>query len=790
MKKILSIILIIAMLLSFAACNSSSEDIAPTPVPTVAPVQTAEPQETEAPEKTVAPTQTERPSDDYTYVLAKPVGGSSNDDDVTEETTIKLTLSTTTSATLEEEKDYIITLASSDASYEISGNTSANVTINGNATDITINTPNAHVEYTGTATAVYATTSDTTFETSADAKITNLTINGGNASLQGTIETTTIAAQDVVLTVKGETTVVNKGVGAVIIAEESAKLTVDTTAENAVSAYVQNKSTTATVAIKTTAATPITVPAGNEVYDTQAEIITPEEIPSNDASEYILGVLSANKTLSYGKTYTIGADFNAGEFTITNYGTIEVSTATELQHAVSIGGNIKMISDIQVTSSVRVLNVAVIDMNGYVVDAAEGDVTIFILNDNKSNLTLKSSNTVEKTYEDITYVGGLLTGSNSVGAGGAVKINNQAVLTIENITIAGNSAKTGAGISIASNGTLNMIGGEITANTTTSGAAGIATSGTGHTITFASDAKVYGNYIITQDEVAEAVNVWLADGATFNVEELQSGAKIYVSNKLVRTDAYTSSIEIVSNATSGDEEYIFNDNADYQIVFSNGTLQVVKAVLTFEELETALSYGGYILLANNIEIDVVGTESDSVAAMNVNVAGTVIDGNGFTLSAINAVTADGSFLNILKNDVTVKNITLDGGSITGLKHGINVYVSTGVAVENVTCKNFVATGMTVNGSTVVATDFNVSNSGWGSVNVAQGGGVTTLAKFTLLGNSNLQDAAQIYADITDLTDNVEVIADGYTMVYLTSDYSVSTDIKDSHNNKTYWTNQI
>ena len=119
-----------------------------------------------------------------------------------------------------------------------------------------------------------------------------------------------------------------------------------------------------------------------------------------------------------------------------------------------------------------------------------------------------------------------------------------------------------------------------------------------------------------------------------------------------------------------------------------------------------------------------------------------------------------SLINIDKDtkDVTLKNLTVQGAKdIEGARgHGINVYCSINVTLENITLKDNQAYGLVVNGSEVKASGLYTSGNGWGGVNVDQGSGVTNDTRFTLTGEYRLGETYQIKSDKYNSSDNIFV----------------------------------
>lgn len=130
-----------------------------------------------------------------------------------------------------------------------------------------------------------------------------------------------------------------------------------------------------------------------------------------------------------------------------------------------------------------------------------------------------------------------------------------------------------------------------------------------------------------------------------------------------------------------------------------------------------------------------------------------LDGNGYTVDATFAKTdnSNNSAIGIIgTEDVVLKDLILDGSNGTDL-HGINVYVSTNIAVENVESKNF-RSGMVVNGSEVDASDFSTAGNIWHGINVAPGSGVTDPS---ILNISNTSSHDEVFPPLPHIyTDNI------------------------------------
>ncbi len=163
----------------------------------------------------------------------------------------------------------------------------------------------------------------------------------------------------------------------------------------------------------------------------------------------------------------------------------------------------------------------------------------------------------------------------------------------------------------------------------------------------------------------------------------------------------------------------------------------------------------------------VANESDLRAALANSQISTITFSSDITLSAeldiTRPITIDGasrklianfngaSVLQITANDVTLKNLVVDGGKTnvvpTTGNRGVNIYKATEILLDHVTSSNNSKYGIVVNGSTVTANYITTKNNGWGGINVDLGGGVTTPALLTVNGvSSHSEVGSAIFID--------------------------------------------
>jgi hypothetical protein len=143
-------------------------------------------------------------------------------------------------------------------------------------------------------------------------------------------------------------------------------------------------------------------------------------------------------------------------------------------------------------------------------------------------------------------------------------------------------------------------------------------------------------------------------------------------------------------------------------------------------------------------------QGDCTTTGPINVpANTTVEGNGYTISAGYTFGSNGAGTNtvigvIEVDSVTINDLTVDGTGGTNL-HGINVFDSTNVVLNDVTIKNNDKSGLGVNSSTVTVNNLTTAN-GWHGVNVDQRTGNPSI--LTINGVSSHNELLQVYVDNT------------------------------------------
>lgn len=194
---------------------------------------------------------------------------------------------------------------------------------------------------------------------------------------------------------------------------------------------------------------------------------------------------------------------------------------------------------------------------------------------------------------------------------------------------------------------------------------------------------------------------------------------------------------------------------------------------TYKTLQAAIDNakaGDTIQLQSNLTVD--ESVAANAAAITIDKNNITIDGQGHTLTvdsnnaSANAVGINGA------SGVTIQNLTITRPAEAHTKHGINVYKSTGVTLNNVNLTNMGGLGLLVNASEVTATgNFSLSGNGWGNkINVGWGSGISDVNKSSFdASNATLTGVDLIYVDKGDLeragsADKFAINAKGFAAV--------------------------
>lgn len=143
--------------------------------------------------------------------------------------------------------------------------------------------------------------------------------------------------------------------------------------------------------------------------------------------------------------------------------------------------------------------------------------------------------------------------------------------------------------------------------------------------------------------------------------------------------------------------------------------------------------------------------------------GYLFDGRGFTLSGPVTVTGQAgqsstSMINLIADcdNAIIKNVSITNT----VGHGINIFSSVDVTVDNVSLINNKKAGMIVNGSTVKASNITSSGNTWYFANVAKGTNAPMTPHLTMSGTNNITDAVAIYSEGNACTYNGTIVPMG------------------------------
>lgn len=297
-----------------------------------------------------------------------------------------------------------------------------------------------------------------------------------------------------------------------------------------------------------------------------------------------------------------------------------------------------------------------LDLNGKVIDRAlnsaqQNGVVI----DVKGSLTIcdsdASGNNAQYSYNSAPVYGGIITGGNSAGFGGAISVAGGAALTVNGGTLLNNVAAYGGGIGVYRNGsekaTVVINGGAILGNYAfgTAGGGGLYIANANLTIGGENSISIEGNRatkggaiaIASADSVARLSNVVVSNNSAVS-QGLAYGGGVYVKEgALIVSD----NAEITNNsAVDGGGVYVSDSNAKLTVI---GNAKIYDNKGASNELDN-------VYLANGAKIN-VGTLNDA----NIYVSN-VADKEAFTVNYANSNSTAGYAEN------PVKYFTLDNGN--------------------------------------------------------------------------------------------------------------------------------
>lgn len=214
------------------------------------------------------------------------------------------------------------------------------------------------------------------------------------------------------------------------------------------------------------------------------------------------------------------------------------------------------------------------------------------------------------------------------------------------------------------------------------------------------------SFSVPEDSTLTLNNVQLSIAASNTLENIGT---IKMDN--------TSSITIPEGATlknAGTINGTVDGKIDQYVARVNGV-----GYDTLEEAIADATPGDTITLVNNVEMN---------SQINLP-ANTTLDGAGYTLKytggSADALTNQG-FLNILSDNVTIKNVTIEAPYI---KHGVQFYDTVGGTLDSVTINGAAWTSVLVNGSTginIVDSVLNPADGAYANIDFSMGSSITTI----------------------------------------------------------------
>ena len=233
-----------------------------------------------------------------------------------------------------------------------------------------------------------------------------------------------------------------------------------------------------------------------------------------------------------------------------------------------------------------------------------------------------------------------------------------------------------------------------------------------------------------------------AAGASSTVFEVAAGTQnlqLRVSTNLTSIPAGLAYGDVwLSSDTSGSAQFSYDATYDAidcsAPVATNATTGVNYT--TLQAAFDAATAGQTVKLTANIEIP-------SVAAV-IRTAGITFDGQNFTIKTTSPRGNPGEQKNaaliVEKNDVTVKNVVVEGTTGTGSSHGLIVFGAQNVTLSQITAKNNAA-GIVVNASLVNASGITTTGNNWYGINVDKGN-----ARLNISGTNTHSEAEAIVID--------------------------------------------
>ena len=258
-------------------------------------------------------------------------------------------------------------------------------------------------------------------------------------------------------------------------------------------------------------------------------------------------------------------------------------------------------------------------------------------------------------------------------------------------------------------------------------------------VNFESTQSGYG-YGVLVGANAKGANVKL-NSCEFN--NLYCGILVNPFTDLVKDNVASISItnSTFSNTTYG---YSIDESSEGKLVGAVQATFTNNGEVTESEpwpsVEAYVTRGGFTTVAKDFATAVSTAQSGDVITLAKDLKSTtpislpadvILDGNGHTLTYTGAETS--AFLDVTtnKDNVTIKNVTINAGNAT---HAVQFYCNDGGTLENVTINGGNGTAVMVNGATdvfLIDSDLNPAEGAYANIEYGMGRDVTTIPSMSI-----------------------------------------------------------
>jgi len=337
--------------------------------------------------------------------------------------------------------------------------------------------------------------------------------------------------------------------------------------------------------------------------------------------------------------------------------------------------------------------------------ASDGD-TVSLLTDItlSSQISVNKAITLEGNGRTLHAAFTKTTNSNN----SAIGITHSDVV-VQNVSIDGTGGVSLHGINIYLSSNVGLNG--VTISNNGSGAAVIVNG-----------SSVAATNLNTANNSWGAVNIDPGSGVTVPSEFTLNSGTLGESNQIWSDGAHVTPTATVTVSAGGYTQYKVAGTVAYY-VWGN---KPVANTVTLTDGATNTLYSSIQAAVDAATVgQTVKLSSDMTITSEVLITkGLTIDGAGHTLFAQINNSANSNSNNAglglvgATDTIVVKNITVDGTSSTKI-HGINIFESSDVTLNDVIVQNNTKSGITVNGSTVAISNVTTRNNAWGGINADQ-----------------------------------------------------------------------